>query len=277
MNINVPDELFTTFNEVEYHDEPHKYYLDGQQLISVTTILHRYQEEFQEDYWSRYKAEEYSLTQKEVLRAWEFINKKGTMKGSIVHDYAENLFLNKVFPYPEQWILDEFGFDPIIEEYKDSKSHVDKFYKDVQGKLIPIRTEMIVYDRESLIGGMLDMLFYNVRKKCFQIWDWKTNKKFTEELIDKNGVATKNKNTIAGRNDRLSGILSGIPDNDMEIYSLQLAMYKHIIEKNTGIKLGDSYIVWFSHNNDSYEIMKTKDREFYIRMIMAERIAELAA
>lgn len=277
MNINVPDKLFTTFNEVEYHDEPHKYYLGDQQLISVTTILHRYQEEFQEDYWSRYKAEEYVLSQKEVLRAWEFINKKGTMKGSIVHDYAENLFLNKVFPYPKQQILDEFGFDPIFEEYKESKKHVDNFYKDVQGKLIPIRTEMIVYDRESLIGGMLDMLFYNVRKKCFQIWDWKTNKKFTEEQKDENGEKTQNKNTIAGRNDKLSGILSGIPDNDMEIYSLQLAMYKYIIEKNTGIKLGDSYIVWFSHNNDNYEIMKTKDRSFHIQMIMNERIAELAA
>ena len=277
MNINVPDELFTTFNDVTYYDEPHKYYLGDQQLISVTTILHRYQEEFQEDYWSRYKAEEYVLSQREVLRAWEFINKKGTMKGSIVHDYAENLFLNKVFPYPEQQILDEFGFDPVFPEYEISKKHVDAFYNDVQGKLIPIRTEMIVYDRESLIGGMLDMLFYNVKKKCFQIWDWKTNKKFTEEQKDGSGAQSQNKNTVAGRNDRLSGILSGIPDNDMEIYSLQLAMYKYIIEKNTGIKLGDSYIVWFSHNNDNYEIMKTKDREFYVKMIMADRISELKA
>ena len=136
---------------------------------------------------------------------------------------------------------------------------------------------MIVYDSESLIGGMLDMLFYNVKKKEFQIWDWKTNKKFTEKQIDGNGNKTKNKHTVEGRDDRLSGILSGIHDNDKEIYSLQLAMYKLIIEKNTGIKLGDSYIVWFSHNNDNYEVMKTKDRQFYVNMIMADRIAELAA
>ena len=276
MNIQIPDKLFTTFNNVRYEDEPHKYYVDGKELISVTTILHRYQEDFAEDYWSRYKSEEYSLTQREVLRAWEFINKKGTMKGSAIHDYAENLFLNKVFPYPEQLILNEFGFDPIKKEYEITKEHVDRFYNDVRGKLIPIRTEMIVYDKESLIGGMLDMLFYNVRKKQFQIWDWKTNKKFTE-IQKENGIKTKNKNTIEGRDERLSGILSGIQDNDMEIYSLQLAMYKLIIEKNTGIKLGDSYIVWFSHNNENYEIMKTKDRQFYANMIMNDRIAELHA
>jgi len=278
MTINVPDKLFTTFNDVTYHDEPHKYYVDGKELISVTTILHQYQEEFQEDFWSRTKAEEYVLSQREVLRAWEFINKKGTMKGSAIHDYAENLFLNKVFPYPKQWILDEFGFDPVLAEYEITKKHVDNFYNDVRGKLIPVRTEMIVYDKESLIGGMLDMLFYNVKMKQFQIWDWKTNKKFTEVQTDENGVdISSNSNTVAGRNDRLSGILSGIPDNDMEIYSLQLAMYKLIIEKNTGIKLGDSYIVWFSHNNDNYEVMKTKDRQFYVNMIMNDRIAELVA
>jgi len=261
MDIAIPSKFFTTFNDVEYHDEPHKYYLDGKELISVTTIIHRYQEEFAEDYWSNYKAEEYALTQKEVLRGWEFINKKGTMKGSAIHDYAECLFQNKVFPYPEQLMLDEFGFDPVWEEYKITKKHVDKFYNDVQGKLIPIRTEMVVYDRESLIGGMVDMLFYNKRAKCFQIWDWKTNKKFDKEMKSRH----------------LKDKLYMLEESDLELYSLQLAMYKHIIEKNTGLKLGQSYVVWFSHNNDNYEIIKCKDREYYVKEIINDRLAELAA
>jgi len=179
MNIEIPNKLFTSFNDVTFHDEPHKYYVDGKELISVTTLIHKYQEEFQEDYWSNYKAEEYALSQREVLRAWEFINKKGTIKGSAIHSYAENLFQNKVFPYPKQLILNEFGFDPVLPEYEITKKHVDRFYKDVMGKLIPIRTEMVVYDRESLIGGMLDIMFYNIKAKQFQIWDNKTNKKLT--------------------------------------------------------------------------------------------------
>ena len=261
MDIAIPSKFFTTFNDITYHDEPHKYYLDGKELISVTTIIHRYQEEFAEDYWSNYKAEEYALTQKEVLRGWEFINKKGTMKGSAIHDYAECLFQNKVFPYPEQLMLDEFGFDPVWEEYKITKKHVDKFYADVQGKLIPIRTEMVVYDRESLIGGMVDMLFYNKKAKCFQIWDWKTNKKFDKEMKSRH----------------LKDKLYMLEESDLELYSLQLAMYKHIIEKNTGLKLGQSYVVWFSHNNDSYEVIKCKDREYYVKEIINDRLAELAA
>ena len=261
MDISIPDKFFTLFNEVTFHDEPHKYYVDGKELVSVTTLIHRYADEFEEDYWSKYKANEYSLSQREVLRGWEFINKKGTMKGSAIHDYAERLFQNKVFPYPKQWILDEFGFDPVLPEYEITKKHVDRFYNDVQGKLIPVKTEMIVFDRESLIGGMLDILFYNVKMKQFQIWDWKTNKEFTKEMKSRH----------------FHDELFMLEDSDLEIYSLQLAMYKLIIEKNTGIKLGKSYVTWFCHNNDNYEVIETKDREYYSKLMMDKRIAELAA
>lgn len=261
MNIEIPNKFFTTFNDVTYYDEPHKYYVDGKELVSVTTIIHRYQEEFDEDYWSKYKADEYKLTQREVLRAWKFINKKGTIKGSAIHDYTECLFQNKIFPYPKQLILNEFGFDPVLPEYEITKKHVQNFYNDVRGKLIPIRTEMVVYDKETLIGGMLDMLFYDVIKREFVIYDWKTNKKFVKEMKSRH----------------FQDKLFMLEDSDLEIYSLQLAIYKLIIEKNTGIKLGKSHVVWFSHNNENYEIIETKDREYYANLIINDRINELKA
>lgn len=260
MNIDISDNLFTSFNDVTYYNEPHKYYVNGKELVSVTTIIHRYQEDFNEKYWLKVKADKYGISQKEVLRAWKFINKKGIMKGSAIHDYAENLFLNKVFPYPKELILNEFGFDPVFEEYEITKKHVHKFYDDVKGRLIPIRTEMIVYDPESLIGGMLDILFYNVKTGEFQIWDHKTNKNLT--LTSKR---------------RLNGALCLLNDSDLDTYSLQLSFYKYIIEKNTGIKLGKSYIIWYSHNNKSYKIIEMKDLTYFVKIIVNERIKELKA
>jgi len=258
---SVPNELFTAFNDITFYDEPHKYFIGGKELISVTTLIGKYHEPFDEDYWSGYKATEHNLTPEEVLRAWKFINRKGTIKGSAIHDYAENLFQNKKFEYPQQMILNEFGFDPVWNEYEITKKHVDKFYNEVQGKLIPIRTEMVVYDKETLIGGMLDILFYNVKMKEFQIWDWKTNKKFDRENKER----------------YLLGNLCTIEDSDLEVYSLQLEMYKQIIEKNVPIKLGQSYIVWFSHRNESYEIIKTTDRKFHVGVILDERKQQLSA
>lgn len=261
MNIKIPTELFTNFNDIIYYDEPHKYYVRDEQYISVTTIIHKYQELFDEDYWSEFKANEHGLTKEEVLRAWKFINRKGTMKGSIIHDYVENLLLNKIFKYPKNDILKEFGFDPILKEYEITKNHVNKFYEDSKNKLIPVKTELVVYDKISKIAGMLDILFYNVKAGEFQIWDNKTNKKLDLENKDQ----------------RLKGELSLLEDCDLEIYSLQLQLYKRIIERNTSLKLGDSYIIWFSHNNDNYQVIKCKDRSYYVDLIIENRIKELAA
>ena len=255
----IPNQLFTSFNDLKYYDEPHKYYVDGKQYISVTTLIHKYQEDFDEDYWSQYKAREYGLTQRQVLRAWKFINQKGTMKGSIIHDYAENLFLNKIFKYPEDNIINNFGFDPIRKEYEITKSHVDLFYKHSVNKLIPIKTELVVSDKEAMIAGMMDMLFYNVKAKEFQIWDWKTNKDFTFEEPKR----------------KLLHELYMLQDCDLEVYSLQLELYKQILHRNTDVKIGKCYIVWFSHNNPKYEIIETKDREYYINNIIQNRINSL--
>ena len=250
-------ELFYKFNDLVYYDEPHKYLLNGKELLSVTTLIHQYQEDFDEKYWGEYKADEFGMDYDDVITAWKFLNKKGTMKGSIIHDYAENRLLNKIFKYPKEEILKEFGFDPIWDEYLITKNHVDDFVNDSKGKLIPIKTEMVMYDEESLIGGMCDVLFYNVKAKEFQIWDHKTNKELT----------LKSEN-----NHKLKGALYFLDDCDLEIYSLQLELYKYIIEKNTNLKLGKSYIVWYSHNNESYKIIETKNRKYYVNLMINDRI-----
>jgi hypothetical protein len=256
--IKIPYQLFTSFNDLKYFDEPHKYYVDGNELISVTTLIHKYQDDFDEDYWAQYKANEFGLTKQEILRAWKFINNKGTMKGSIIHDYAENLFLNKIFKYPEEEIINYFGFDPIREEYEITKNHVDRFHRDSVGKLIPIKTELVMYDKLAMIAGMADMLFYNVKAKEFQIWDHKTNKSFSME------------------SERyLKNSLYFLQDCDFNVYSLQLELYKQIIYRNTGIKLGKSYVVWYSHNNPTYKIIEMKDMSYYVDIIINERISQL--
>lgn len=258
---NIPSDIFTNFNHVKYYDEPHKYFINEKQLVSVTTLIHKYENEFEEDYWANKKSEEFNISPNNIKYTWDFINKKGTKKGSIIHDYAENLFLNKVFPYPKDEIFSIFGFDPILKEYEITKKHVDNFYKDCYNKLIPIKTELVVCDEELGIGGMVDMLFYNIRSRKFEIWDWKTNKKFS----------------TTNEYQRLLPPLSHLEECDLEIYSLQLGLYKHIIEKYTSLKLGNSYLVWFSHNNDNYKVIKTKDRENEVKLLLADYKSKILA
>lgn len=242
MNIpNPPAELFYKFNDIEYHDKPHKYYLYNKPLTSVTTLIHKYEEEF-DDKWYSIKADEYGVSEEDIRYAWKFINERGTTKGSIIHDYTENLFLNKVFPYPKDEIIKKFGYDAIWDEFVITKKHVDKFYNDSKNKLIPIKTELVCYDIEHMISGMVDMLFYNVKAKEFQIWDWKTNNKFT-----------------TSSDYYLKYPLNNIMASNLDIYSLQLSTYKYIINKHININLGNSYIVRFSAKDKNYEVLKTHD------------------
>jgi hypothetical protein len=256
---SLPISLFNKFNNVKFHDDVHKYFVGDKQLISVTTLIHKYQQEFNHQYWSEYKADEYHLDQKEIERAWDFLNKKATLKGSIAHNYAENLWNNKFFPYPKELVLKTFGYDPIYEEFIKTKKLIDTFFRMSYGTLIPIKTEYVICDVEYGIGGMIDLLVYNTKQKEFQLWDYKTNKKLN----------TENK-----MGETLKGSLFTLQDCEMEIYSLQLGLYKKIIEKNTGIKIGRCYLVWISHNNDEPIYHEIMDRSKYVDIMVNEYVAE---
>lgn len=253
---NPPAELFYKFNDIKYHDEPHKYYIGDKQLTSVTTLIHKYEEEFDADKWSEIKGERYNVSSDDIKFAWKFINERATIKGSAIHDYTENLFLNKVFPYPKDLILKRFGNDPVWDEFLNTKKHVDNFYKVAKNRLIPIKTELVCFDEEYLIAGMVDMLFYNLKSKMFEIWDWKTN--------SSDNAFNEAENTISN----LKYPLFTLQNTAIDIYSLQLSIYKYILEKNTNIKLGDSHIVWFSHKNENFEVKKCHNYTYLVEDLL---------
>ena len=72
----IPPELFTAFNDVTFYDEPHKYFIDGKELISVTTLIHRYQEEFDENSGQKLKELNILLVQLKLLEHGNSLIKK---------------------------------------------------------------------------------------------------------------------------------------------------------------------------------------------------------
>ncbi len=57
-----------------------------------------------------------------------------------------------------------------------------------------------------------------------------------------------------------------LPDSEFHHYCLQLSTYKVIIERNTNIKIGKLYIVWFNEVNDNYKIIECNyyEKEVYL-------------
>lgn len=265
--IPVPMELFVNFNGVKFYDDVHKYYVNNKNFISVTTVLHKYKEEFDTEFWSFQKKDELGLTQDEVKDYWTALNVKSQLKGSAIHNYAELLFNNKIYKFNNESILEKLGKrnieiltrmgeKTIEEEFNQVKVFVDNFYRDTYEKLIPIKTEFVVFDMEWELAGMMDILFWNVKKQCFQIWDWKTNKELN--MVSK------------FRGKKLKSIVSFLDECEFEVYSLQLSAYKRIIERNTSITIDGMYIVWFNEVNDNYKIIQCNDYSTEINMIMSK-------
>jgi ATP-dependent exoDNAse (exonuclease V) beta subunit len=129
-------------------------------------------------------------------------------------------------------------------------------YKD---KLALVRAELVVGDDTYGVCGMLDKLFYNVEEDELQIWDYKTNKEIN--------MSSKYKSKM------ING-LNHLEECEYNTYSLQLSIYKKIIEKNTSLKIGKSYLCWINEENDSYQIIETKYFDTESTLMLNNRIDE---
>jgi hypothetical protein len=234
------------FNNIKYFDEPHKYYIGDRELVSATTFIGKFKEKFETQVMAENYAKKRGLKVEDVINDWDYKRDFSTVKGSAVHLYAENMWNNKIFPYDPAPVIKRFGLDTIKEKYDKCISHFTKFYDDAKDNLIPIKMELVVGDEEYGIAGQIDGFFYNTKSNEFQIWDYKTNK----EIKKTNDFGKTYKAPI-----------SHLAECEFNTYSLQLGLYKHIIERNTNIKIGDCFLVWINEVNDSYKVIKCEDRK----------------
>ena len=219
----------SVFNNIKYFDEPHTYFIDVREMTSATRLIGKFKQSFDSEYWSTKKAKERGISQEEILAEWKYKADYSCEKGTLLHEYAENYLNNKIFPYNDERgkkLLKE-GPNDLKKDFEKLKTLFHQFYEDSYGKLIPIK----------------DQLFWNNKANELQIWDWKTNKE-----IKRNNKWQQFKDPIAH-----------LDVCEFNTYSLQLSLYRFIIEKNTNLKLGDSYIVWFNEKNTHYEPIKCRD------------------
>jgi len=231
------------FNGISFNEEAHLYHYDGELCTSVTSVISRYKEIFDTQKIATAYAVKRGLSVFDVIADWEEKKIASCDKGTHVHKYAELKFACKKYE------VDSTEMSEIL--HKCFKI-IDSFYNDSKGKLIPVRAEMIVGDKARRLCGMIDKLFYNVRADELQIWDYKTNKEIKMYNQYKNKM--------------ING-LEHLHECEFNTYSLQLGLYKKIIEQNTNLKLGNSYICWVNENNDTYKPIKTADMTSEINQI----------
>lgn len=232
------------FNNIKYHDKPHKYYIGDKELVSVTTFIGKFKPKFDSEGMAETYAAKRGLNVEDVKNDWDFKRDFSTVKGSALHNYAENWWNNKIFPYDESVSIKMWGIDPVKEPLGKCIRLFHKFHSDASENLIPVKMELVVGDEELGIAGMVDCLFWNKKAQELQIWDYKTNK----EIKTSNSFSQYFHNPI-----------SHLDVCEFNTYSLQLSLYKYIIEKNTGLKIGSTYLIWINEVNNNYKVIKCKD------------------
>lgn len=269
---------------IKYKDINHTYStIDGVKLTSVTTVLKKYTPEFRSEYWRTYKAlqasgyavksdasfkvrRDYiavngnqihykevltggidnlqlSITPVDLMKEWKYKALVGTTRGTILHNYLEHAWQGKIFP-PLDWqsLIKPDDTSAFAESLHILRRQADSFLHDHR-HLIPIKLEQIVGSKKFKIAGQIDAILYDPELDEYYLYDYKTDKKIEYDSPF----------------DNFNAPLEYISACNYNKYSLQLGIYKYLLEKYTDIKIADCRIVWFNQFNLTYQIIKLKN------------------
>ena len=130
------------------------------------------------------------------------------------------------------------------------------FKMDYEDRLEHLADEFVVGSEEYDIASAIDHLFINKLTGGLVLVDYKTN---TD--IHKNEKYAKN----------MKVPLQHLKDSTINHYHVQLSIYKYLVEKYTGLKIEEMFIVWFSENNDNYEIIDVPYLKNEVQEILERR------
>lgn len=237
---------FDRFRDIKYYDRDHSYLIDGHRGFGVTGFISKFKQPFDSEKIASKKSQELGIDKNLILDEWENAKHLGVDKGQLFHSYAENYLNNKI--YPNTHPTDE----ALISNMEILKEMFHRFVSDTANVLVPIKSELVVGDYESLLCGTIDQIYYNKKHDTLEIWDWKTNKKIAKE------------NKYANFKEPISHI----DQSELNVYSLQLSCYKYIVEKTTKLKISECYLAWFNENNPKYKIFKCFDYTNEVKLML---------
>ena len=237
------------FEDIKFEFDPvaHRYTYEGEPFISVTRFIQQFHKPFEQDYWSKKKAEQAGVPQDWILAEWKKLNDYANEVGTDTHQWIEDYFNQIWKPLPS-------NLDVIHRINKFNKIYAKQLFK-----LEPLKFEVRVFSPKWKIAGMIDSLFL-YRGKIY-ILDWKTNKDFTDNNHPK-GIYEK---LLAPFQDHFK--------NHLNEYSIQLSLYSLILEE-WGFQVGGAYIVHIGPGDEDAELYKVVDMRDNLKLFLNGSIQE---
>jgi hypothetical protein len=247
----------SVFNRIKFVESTHKYFIDGEEANSpsVTNVIKRFKSTFDVDAAASRIAKRTGESTQAIKESWEINNKLSTSLGSILHKYIENSYHNKKIPIESNLISPILGNNEkliVLETLPKLINQFKEFNKNYK-HLHSVKNELVIGDiDDTQICGMVDLLAYNSKEDYYEIIDFKTNKKIS------------NQNTYKKF---LKSPFNTIPDTELGHYTVQLNIYKYIITKYTNINVKNLKIVWFNSLNENYVVFDLEDIQGSIKQM----------
>lgn len=234
-------------SRITFTEEGHRYTVDGDSAsyTSVTTLIHKFFPHFDaakviSRIIANPRSPYYLMEPNEVQCMWDH----ATTLGSELHQQIELFFDN----------VAEFGELPqIVAPSVEFGFFLDFFRENVVGKLKPFRTEMYVFNEDFKVCGSIDMLFCSPDNEDeLYIYDWKRSKEIRTSSPFGKGLRC----------------LSHLDDCNLNHYSLQLNLYKYILETKYGKTVKGMALVVLHPNQATYQVIHVSDMQNEIHAIL---------
>lgn len=253
-------ELNKAFGNFKFFEEDHHYEYKGQRVgISVTTFIHEYANEFNEQEMAEKSAIKNNKSVQEILNKWHYKRDFSCEKGTTCHEFSQSLWSGNEY---NELLFD--GSMEYINAVNKIQNQAKSFKKDYEDRLEHLYDELPIGSAEFNIASCVDHLFYNKLTGGLVLVDYKTN----SYLKGYNEKAYKKAMKVP---------LQHLNDDSLHHYYLQLSIYKFLIEKYANVKVEEMFIVYFSENIENYEIIPIPYLYEEVRKILELRRANKMA
>jgi len=221
--------------------ENHVYRLDNTTYTSVTTLVHMCFLTFDADKIlerMKIKGSKYEgMTKEEIKELWNQNAKDAQQQGTRMHSVIERY-------YKQEEITDEEKTLPEILQFMEFvTAHT----------LTPHGIEWCVHSPTIQLAGTIDFAVAN-EDGTIDLYDWKRSKHMEMENPYR----------------KYSHVIKTMPDTNYWHYTVQLNLYKYVIEKEYNKKVRDMYLVCFYPTQTKYEKYKVSDIQVHVPLILEQ-------
>lgn len=227
-------------------------------MESATSIIKAYSNPIDPDV-SKYIAKKHGLNQSDIIDFWRAYGKHSDIFGTCIHNTIKAYYNGHECPIDGNWVHtakasianfnQQYGaMASLLRKPVYTDTHIEKSYgmfhsflSDSKGAMECCAIERVIHSSELNAIGTLDALYHSSKTRKFHIVEWKTGK-------DIGYYSKYSRNMLKG--------LNHLQDCKFIVYSLQLSIYRLIMEHSLGMDFGESYMVWISPLKQEYQIIK---------------------